>query len=288
MRNLNYQLKQLCDRNRDGSFTTRADRERILSHAANQLHQLGYPHMNADSLRPKHVEALVQQWKAEHISAGTMKNRMSAMRWWAQKIGKDNIIPRDNASYDIDKRTFVTNISKAQVLDDARLAKITDPYTAMSLRLQAAFGLRREESIKIAPAWADGGDRVKLKESWTKGGKYREIAIRTPEQREVLNEAKRVADGGSLIPTHLRYRDQLQRFRAQCDKAGIHGVHGLRHRYAQERYKQLTGWLSPTCGGPRTSQLSAEQKQRDMSARLLLSEELGHGREQITAVYLGR
>ncbi|MYN18490.1 integrase [Rugamonas sp. FT107W] len=288
MRDLNYQLKQLCDRNRDGSYATQFDRARILSHVANQLHDLGYRHMNADSLRPKHVDALVQQWKADGVSAGTMKNRMSAMRWWAQKIGKDNIIARDNGSYDIDKRTFVTNISKAKVLDDARLAKITDAYTAMSLRLQSEFGLRREESIKIVPTWADGGDRLKLKDAWTKGGKYREIAIRTPEQRTVLNEAKRLAAVGSLIPSGLRYRDQLQRFRAQCDKAGIHGVHGLRHNYAQERYRQLTSWQSPARGGPRSSQLGPEQRQRDLSARLLLSEEMGHGREQITAIYLGR
>jgi hypothetical protein len=288
MRDLNYQLKQLCDRNRDGSYATQSDRARILSHVAKQLHDLGYRHMNADSLRPKHVDALVQQWKVDGVSAGTMKNRMSAMRWWAQKIGKDNIITRDNSSYDIDKRTFVTNISKAKVIDDARLAKITDPYTAMSLRLQSAFGLRREESIKIVPAWADGGDRLKLKDTWTKGGKYREIAIRTPEQRTLLNEAKRLAADRSLIPSNLRYRDQLQRFRAQSDKAGIHGVHGLRHNYAQERYRQLTGWHSPSRGGPRSSQLGPEQRQRDLSARLLLSEEMGHGREQITSVYLGR
>lgn len=288
MRDLNYQLKQLCNRNRDGSYATQSDRARILSHVANQLHELGYRHMNADSLRPKHLDALIQQWKSEGISAGTMKNRMSAMRWWAQKIGKDNIIARDNRSYDIDKRTFVTNISKAKTLDNERLAKITDAYTAMSLRLQSAFGLRREESIKINPTWADGGDRLKLKDTWTKGGKYREIAIRTPEQPTTLNEAKRLAVGGSLIPASLRYRDQLQRFRAQCDKAGIHSVHGLRHHYAQERYHQLTGWQSPARGGPRSSQLTGEQKQRDLSARLLLSEEMGHGREQITAVYLGR
>jgi site-specific recombinase XerC len=80
MRDLNYQLKQLCDRNRDGSYATQSDRARILSHVANQLHDLGYRHMHADSLRPKHVDALVQQWKADGVSAGTMKNRMSAMR----------------------------------------------------------------------------------------------------------------------------------------------------------------------------------------------------------------
>jgi hypothetical protein len=288
MRDLNFQLKQLCDRNRDGSYATQSDRARMLSHVANQLHDLGYRHMNADSLRPKHVEALLQQWKADGISAGTTKNRMSAMRWWAQKIGKDNIIARDNSAYGIEKRTFVTNISKAKVLDDARLAKVTDAYTAMSLRLQSAFGLRREESIKIVPAWADGGDRLKLKDTWTKGGRYREIAIRCPEQREVLNDAKRLVGGGSLIETRMRYRDQLQRFRAQCDQAGIHGVHGLRHRYAQERYCQLTGWRSPVRGGPHLCQLNPVERQLDLSARLLLSEEMGHAREQITAIYLGR
>src|SRR5205085_7900825 len=48
-------------------------------------------------------------------------------------------------------------------------------FTAMSLRLQAAFGLRREESIKIRPDWADRGDVLKLKDSWTKGGKERDV-----------------------------------------------------------------------------------------------------------------
>lgn len=41
----------------------------------------------------------------------------------------------------------------------------------MSLRLQAADGLRREESIKVRPDWADRGDVLRLKASWTKAGK---------------------------------------------------------------------------------------------------------------------
>ena len=36
MRDLNYQLKQLCQRNCDGSYATRADRERMLALFANQ------------------------------------------------------------------------------------------------------------------------------------------------------------------------------------------------------------------------------------------------------------
>lgn len=288
MRNLNYELKQMCDRNHDGSFATQADRMRILNLAANQLQELGFRQMHADSLKPKHVEALVAKWRADGISNATMKNRMSTLRWWAEKIGKQNIIERDNKAYGIEDRKYVTNESKAKVIDRATLEGIRDRYTEASLRLQQAFGLRREESIKINPKWADQADYLRLKDSWTKGGKYREIPITTQQQREALDHAKAVAKGRSLIPPEMRYRDQLQRFRSECDRAGIHGVHGLRHQYAQVRYQQLTGWAAPAVGGPRSRELSNEQTAIDRQARLMLSSELGHEREQVTAIYLGR
>ncbi|TFW16042.1 integrase [Massilia arenosa] len=288
MRNLNYELKQMCDRNHDGSFATQADRMRILNLAANQLQELGFRQMHADSLKPKHVEALVQKWRADGISNATMKNRMSTLRWWAEKIGKQNIIERDNKAYGIEDRKYVTNESKAKLVDRATLESIRDRYTEASLRLQQAFGLRREESIKIDPKWADQADYLRLKDSWTKGGKYREIPITTQQQREALDHAKTVAKGRSLIPPEMRYRDQLQRFRSECDRARIHGVHGLRHQYAQVRYQQLTGWAAPAAGGPRSKELTSEQKALDRQARLVLSSELGHEREQITAIYLGR
>src|SRR3982751_3612675 len=104
MRDLNYGMKQLCHRNRDGSFATQADREHILALMADQLHETGFRHMNAHSLKPKHVKKLVERWLAENLSAGTIKNRMTALRWWAEKIGKQNIIARTNAAYGIQDR----------------------------------------------------------------------------------------------------------------------------------------------------------------------------------------
>jgi len=234
------------------------------------------------------VAALLDKWKQDGISTGTVKNRMSALRWWAEKIGKENVIARSNGDYGVAKRVFVTNISKAKVLGDDMLARVTDPYTRMSLLLQAAFGLRREESIKIKPGWADCGSFLRLQQSWAKGGKYREVPVTTAQQRAVLDEAKAMAGKGSLIPAQLRYRDQLNRFRAQCDKAGIHGVHGLRHEYAQRRYAELTGWPCPASGGITSKQLTAADKPADQDARLKLSKEMGHFREQVTSIYLGR
>jgi len=288
MRDLNYELKQLCERNRDGAYTTQADRQDLLSLIADQLHQLGYLHMHADSLKPKHIDALLERWRAEGLATGTIKNRMSALRWWAEKTDKRNLLARKNNTYGIANRVHVTNVSKATILDADKLQKISDRYTAMSLRLEAAFGLRREESIKIVPAWADLGDKLRLKDSWTKGGKYREVPISTTAQRTLLNEAKQLAGNGSLIPATMRYRDQLQRFKAQCAKAGIHGVHGLRHQYAQTRYEKLAGWKCPAAGGPTSKQLTAEQKVIDRQARQTISLEMGHHRIQVTAIYLGR
>ena len=57
--------------------------------------------------------------------------------------------------------------------------KIRDTHVRMSLALQEAFGLRREEAIKFSP-YADKGDHLELKASCTKGGKARSIPIRSP------------------------------------------------------------------------------------------------------------
>ena len=288
MRDLNYELKQLCRRNHDGSYATQRDRERVLDLIANQLHDLGYRHMTAASLKPKHVEGLVERWKAEGLAVGTIKNRMAELRWWVEKIGKQNVMARDNDHYGIGNRTYLTNASKARELSGSELSRITDPYTRMSLRLQAAFGLRRGESIKIRPEWADRGDNLALKDTWTKGGRPREIPIRNDEQRRELDEAKALAGRGSLIPAERSYVDQLRRFEYQCAAAGVHRIHGHRHEYAQTRYREITGWAAPAAGGPRSRDLSPAQREADREARLTISQELGHEREQITAIYLGR
>lgn len=288
MRDLNRDFKQLGQRNRDGSFSTQATREAVLTLVANQLHEGGFRHLRATGLATRHVEHLVARWHAEGLSPGTFKNRMSALRWLAEKVGKDNIVARDNASYGIAERQHVTNVSKAKALDVDKLQAVTDPYTSLSLQLQAAFGLRREESIKLQPGWADRGDVLCLKASWTKGGKEREIPVATQAQRALLDQAKAFAGAGSLIPADKSYKQQLERFKAQTAKAGIDRVHGFRHQYAQARYLELTGWKAPAAGGPESRQLTPEQKALDRQVRLAISRELGHEREQITAVYLGR
>lgn len=287
MDDLTYTLRQLCQRNRDGSHATQADRQRSLGLAARQLREAGFRQMRASSLKGKHVEVLLQRWQAEGLSAGTLKNRLSHLRWWAEKVGKAGVLPRDNTQLGIPERHHIAGESKAKELDD-KLGRITDPHVCMSLRLQAAFGLRREESIKFQPSYADRGDHIALKGSWTKGGRERTVPITTPEQCIALDDVRRMAGAGSLIPPHKTYIQQRHVYDGQCKAAGLSNMHGLRHRYAQMRYEALTGWKAPAADGPSVKGLSPTQRIEDSHARQVISRELGHERIQITAIYLGR
>jgi integrase len=258
-----------------------------LSAIANQLHDLGFRQLKATSLKQKHVQALVDQWLDQKLSPGTIKNRMSCLRWWAEKVNRRNVVAGANDFYGIPDRQFVSDQSKAKDLEEEQLARVKDVHIRMSLRLQLAFGLRREEALKIQPRWADRGDHLQLKASWTKGGRERTVPIRTREQRALLEQAKRLAGMGSLIPGGRQYIEQLRIYERHTANAGLSKMHGLRHAYAQQRYLELTGWPCPHAGGPAKAQLTAAQQQADQRARLTISAELGHVRAQITAVYIG-
>lgn len=288
MRDLNYQLKKICRQCREGSYATQVMRERMLTLMANQLHELGYRGMTARSLKPKHVEALVKHWFAQDLSIGTIKNRMAVIRWWSQKVDKQNVVARSNEHYGIPDRRFITDESKAKSVTQSQLDKIRDEHVRMSLELQQAFGLRREEAMKFQPSFADQGDHIVLKASWTKGGRERVIPVRTEEQRNVLNRARRLAGFGSLIPSNRNYVQQMRVYEGNTRRAGLSHMHGLRHAYAQNRYEELTGWKAPAVGGPNARVLTLEQREIDRQARLTISRELGHEREAVTCAYLSR
>ena len=169
MDKLTWDLRQICNRNKDSAFGTQAARRRSLDLMARELRELGFHNLRAGSLKPRHVEALLQRWQTAGLAPGTLKNRLSHLRWWAEKIGKPSLLPKDNTALGVPERRYVTNESKACTLD-ARLSEIQDPHVRLSLELQAAFGLRREEALKFQPSYADQGDHLVLKPSWTKAG----------------------------------------------------------------------------------------------------------------------
>lgn len=120
------------------------------------------------------------------------------------------------------------------------------------------------------------------------GGRARTVPISNQAQRQLLEDVRDLSKGGSLIPPELNYVQQLHRYERQLRNAGLSKLHGLRHAYAQRRYFELTGLRAPADGGPATRFLDQDQRALDKAARAVISSELGHNREAISAVYLGR
>jgi len=284
---LQWKIRKIVFANRDGSYATQYQRRAMLFRFAGDIHELGHRDTRVMGLGNRHVERVVDYWKRQGVSDATIKNRLSAIRWLGQKINKQNLGYDCNARFGLKSRP-PTESSKAKTLTVSVTRQVADPYIRVSLKLQAAFGLRRSEAMKMQPTWADRGNKLVLKGSWTKGGRPREIPIRTGYQRGVLEEAKRIAGSGSLIPAHKSYRDHLHTWEHTTRKAGLSKTHGLRHAYAQCRYRELTGWPSPHQGGPSRGALKDAERDSDIQARLQIAEELGHSRIAITNVYLGK
>lgn len=290
---LEYQFNQMCNKHRDGSHATQANRKAMLKMIAEQLKSCGYNthRMTPNDLKGRHVNKLLELWRKDGVSTGTIKNRMVVVRWWAKKIGNAGAV-KTNDTYGIEKRVYVTNRDKSISLKDLDLSQ-TDENIAQSLRLQDAFGLRREESMKFQPEFALDGQTIEnakyivLKPTWTKGKRGRTIPISNENQRKELRKAYALAqkNGGSMIPKEKSYKTHLASFERVTSALGVGQTHGLRHGYAQTRYRELMGFDCPAVGGPRS--LTADEIAKDKEIRMLISEELGHGRIGVTSIYLG-
>ena len=284
---LKHSIIQLLKHNKDGSFKTQANRKERLLFISKQLNEKGYKIRHIKQLKLKHIQYLVTHWLEQGLSPGTIKNRMTDLRWAMKKFGKEDIIPSKNDTLNIPKRQYVTKKDKSINITEGDLSKIMDMNVKMSLLLQREFGLRREESIKINIQQAVVGNELQLRGSWCKNGRPRTIKINYPEQWEVIKKVKEFLgkENRSLIPPDKTYIQQQHLYDNQLKKAGINKAHGLRHAYAQKRYHDLTGWACLAKGGPPAHELTPQQQKLDKEVRLLVSRELGHNRPEILAVY---
>jgi integrase len=287
MSQLGYRFHQMVnDTHRESSFSTRATRRKVLNLAAKQLLKHGYRLKDPTGLKTKHINHLVTHWQDEGLAAKTIKNRMAALRWIAEKIGKPNICSRSNDEYGI-PRVRNNPIGKSKSLDMNKHAKIKSDLIKLSLRLQQEFGLRKEECMKFSLSYAmKDVQTMRIKGTWAKGGKYREIPILKESQKQLIRDIAAVTKG-ALIEPDRKYVDQMRQYDRETIRVGLNKNHGLRHHYVRERYLELTGWKCPADGGPSRRELSPNDYEKDTKAREQISRELGHERLKITYAYLG-
>ena len=286
LKSLNFSIFEFMKTQKNNmSFEHRIGMTNRLSQMGKELFGCGYMPTRIGRIKPKHIEALVSQWKNDGLSPGTIKNRMSDLRFVCKSFHRASVV-KSNDEYGIDKRSYIPKENKA--IFNADFKKIQDPHLRISLEMQKVFGLRKEECLKIMPHLADKGDSRRQKGSWTKGNVEREVPIRTEAQRQALEKAKAfVSRNQSLIPEGKTYIKQRHLYDRETRAIELKNCHGFRHAYAQKRYKELTGLESPINGGPSKKDMSYNEKQKDRLARKTISSELGHSRVAIAKVYLG-
>lgn len=278
------------------SFATQDKRADVLYAGFKSLHALGFRMDTVMSIRGKHIEALAKDWHARGFSASTLHNNLSIFCTFAEWIGKAGMV-RDIEHYlgsGVSTRSSIARADKSwsrrgvDVAVKIEQVRQKDARVALQLELQLAFGLRAREAMQLRPHLADKGTYLSVTHG-TKGGRDRVEPIRTAEQRALLDRAKTLcATLSSSTSDPCRKLSQWKNHYYQvvrsCGITRRDGItsHGLRHQYANERYRELTGADSPVRGGV------AVDRDADHAAREVVAEELGHSRADVTTHYLGR
>ena len=279
------------------SYATQDKRADVLYAGFEQLRELGYRLKSVESLRGKHLEALVKRWEARGLSPSTLQNNLSVFRTFAAWIGKAGLVQAAERYVTTPGAASRSSIASEDKSWDAKgvdivgkLAEVRarDARVALQLELQAAFGLRAREAMQLRPFLADQGSYLAVNLG-TKGGRDRVVPIRTDYQRDVLARAKAIAGNRSAstmdpAKTLAQWKNRYYTVLRACGITRAEGItsHGLRHAYANDRYADLAGEPSPVRGG------ATSNRETDQAARLEVAEELGHSRESITTHYLGR
>ena len=151
------------------------------------------------------------------------------------------------------------------------------------------LGLRSKEAslIDARAALAEARERGAVTvDAGTKGGREREVPITSPAQVEALQRAA-TAQGAdrSMIPADQSWSQwregELREARELVQAATGGGLHDLRAAYACERYESVAGHGAPCTGA------AIQDNGRDAAARMAVAEELGHGRIDVVAEYVG-
>ena len=160
---------------------------------------------------------------------------------------------------------------------------------AAVVELARELGLRSKEAslLDARGALAEAQERGAVTISdGTKGGREREVTITSPVQVQALERAAQAqGDTRAVMPAGDSWKTwregELRDAREVVQEHTGGGLHDLRAAYACERYEALTGHAAPCAGGEITD------RDRDAVARLAVAEELGHGRAEVTAEYVG-
>jgi hypothetical protein len=301
-KSMSYAGKQaLSDRFGGGHFNSVAAHSSRFGQFVDYLKSVGI--RDAKDVGQSTVEAYGQQL-AGKVEAGEMgvayaQNLLSSVNVTLSALRGDGSIKVSPASL-VGERCHVRTsapggIDRAEVqAASASLREAGLGRAAAVAELAREFGLRgREATLGDLSRWvreARQQNAINVTEG-TKGGRGNEIdrwVGVTPAGMEALKRAWEASPDGSrnLLQAGETYisfvRGELKAGREHLKGNGIGKYHDLRAAYACGRYQQLTGQAAPCVAGGMLA-----DREADRQARETLTWELGHGRVDVVASYVG-
>lgn len=237
-------------------------------------------------------QELAENVRCEELSAPYAQNLISAINSVMQLATKNawkSISPTKDCG--ISQRQHARQTIPGG-LDRERVAEAIanlPPRTAAIVELCRGLGLRSKEAslIDAKTAFKEASKTgIATISEGTKGGRVREVPVDYRSLQTLKNAAIQQGNDRSMIPADRSWAQwrncELRHTRETIQHFTGGGLHDLRAAWACERYKELTGHDAPVCGGLRPD------KATDLAAREQIGSELGHGRAEIAAAYIGR
>jgi integrase len=237
------------------------------------------------------------------IAVSTAVNRLSSVNIGLEALRGDRHLrlPSPSKTLGVQRSRVRHSVPLGQ--DRAKVQQIVDALcdreqlrAAAIVKLARATGMRLREAILadlprlIREAHKLG--KINIQDG-TKGGRGGASAPRwigvDDLIRDALRLAAQVSPAGSrnMIAPCESYANILQRVagaaRGVLHANDLKGFHELRAAFACERYEQITQHRAPINGG----HCFAVDRRLDREARIQISYELGHGRIEVVAAYIG-
>ena len=244
----------------------------------------------------KYGQELAEKVSNREMSAATAQNYISAINsvmsiatkgdWKSVSPTKDCDIAqrsavRQDAPGALDRSAYGRAVEAVRDQVGERAGAVVELARELGLRSKEASLL--DARAALAQAKARGAVTIT---DGTKGGREREVPITSEAQVQALERAAQAqGDARAVMPADQNWQSWreggLRDARELVQEHTSGGLHDLRAAYACERYEALTGHAAPCAGGEITD------RDKDAAARLAVAEELGHGRAEVTAEYVG-
>ncbi len=277
------QVDKLHRHNRQGSCKTRARYYEAMQRFCRFLAEV-YRLERLANIAPKHIYAYVAYLQEQGKSASTIKTDLSAIRFFHDLIQKPRYELPGNGDLLLQRRTFggvdrTWSAGEFERMHALAISQGREDFASVLL-LGRFAGLRIHECFRIDTAIASKAIKESALTIKGKGGLVRTVPLNDLLVQRLQQDLKRTPRGHKLyVPDNQETHEAIKALQAfiwlyrpsvqDKDSTRPMTFHGLRHTYAAEKYQSfIDAGVTP------------------FGARKAVSRLLGHGRDDVTNIYL--